>query len=244
MLLTFTSWQERLLTWGALSDYVYSPPKLADITLLLESADFYRAQRYSDFCTKYILDLIPDRMPGAEPANIPLLVKGVTLGREYGALSAILRPAFYGLARTKTADDESEDYPCQYVNCNDLRDDSDNETVNGHAKRPFSPMEKLQKRDLVILLDIQQRLIFGWNRIMGILDSKCDTALCQKRHQGKVEDIRSGLFLDPIRGVDMILSSPNIFATAYCAESRKKVSELLRKEQIDIWDCVSYWVDQ
>lgn len=217
---------------------MYSPPKLVDTVLLLEAADFYRVQRYVEFCIKYILGLLPDRMPGENAANRALVVKGVKLARRYPGLSAILRPAFYDLARLWPADDDDDD-DGQYDDVSVV--DDDDKTVNGDAKKA-SALEKLESIDLVLLLDIQKRLVFAWNDIVDIMEYKCDTALCHKHHLSRVQHIRRAMAFDPIRGIHMILASPPVFAKAYCAESTTKIREMLRKERSRIWKDVLQWV--
>lgn len=212
---------------------MYSPPKLAEITLLLEAANYYRVQRYENFCTKFIMNLLPDRLPTTDTTNLTLLVKGVKLARSYDTLSTILRPAFYGLARSWPPgsdgyESESDD---EYV---DPMSDDD-ETVNGDAEKP-SALEKLDSADLVILLDIQKRLVFAWNDIEDLMEYKCNNAQCNKLHLGRMRHIRREMPFDPVRGVHSILSSSHVFsATNYCAESTRKVKELLRKERSKIW---------
>ncbi|KJA21337.1 hypothetical protein HYPSUDRAFT_203100 [Hypholoma sublateritium FD-334 SS-4] len=220
-------------------DYIYSPPKLADTVLLLEAADFYRAQRYVDFCITYIVGLLPDRMPGGDPANRALLVKGVKLARRYPGLSLILRPAFYDLARLWPADDDDDDDDGQYDDLSVA--DDDDATVNGDAKRA-SALEKLESSDLVLLLDIQKRLVFAWNDIVDIMEYKCESALCHKHHVGRIHHIRRAMAFDPIRGIHMILASPPVFAKGhYCAESTPKIREMLRKERNRIWKDIHLW---
>ena len=178
-----------------------------------------------------------------DTTNLALLVKGVKLARSYDILPTILRPAFYGLARSWPADVNGDDSESDDEYGDLMSNDDDDETVNGDAKKP-SALERLDSADLVILLNIQKRLVLAWNDIEDLMEYKCSTAQCNKQHLGKMNYLRRGMPYDPIRGVHSILSSPHIFNAAnYCAESTKKVKELLRKERGKIWNDIKEWIE-
>ena len=174
-----------------------------------------------------------------DAANHALLVKGVTLARSYDDLSALLRPAFYDLARSLPPDDDNDsDSDDEY---GDL-DSDDDETVDSDAKKP-SPLKKLDSGDLIILLDIQKRLVLAWTHVEGLMEYKCNSGQCHKKHFGRIASWRREMPFDPIRGVHAILSSANVFSTStYCAESTAKVKERLREEQNRIWENIKRWI--
>lgn len=182
-------------------------------------------------------------MPTTDVANRALLVKGVKLACSYVDLSALLRPAFYDLARSLPPDnddsDSDDDNDDEY---GDLNSDDD-QTLNSDAPKP-SPLKKLDSGDLVILLDIQKRLVLAWNDVEDLMEYKCNTEQCHKKHIGRIFSFRRKMPFDPIRGVHAILASTKVFsATTYCTESTESVKELLRKEQSKIWEDIKRWIE-
>lgn len=184
---------------------------------------------YQTFCERYFLSVFPDtgQLLPLSP-SIDLAVQGILLGREYSTLSAILRPAFYDLARAPLFDYEPK--PTRKHSATNtsqgldplesgtiLRQAITNDAVQGET---LHPLARLPSRDLIALLDLQKRLSLTWDGIFDALNYICRTDRCRSTHCAKVQAIKMECPYDPILGVQHILDR-TAFTKSYCEEAAK-----------------------
>ena len=225
------------------------PPTREGIVLLYKAASFYEMEIYQTFCENYFLKTYPDS-PQSLPASpsVNLAVQGILLGREYAALSAILRPAFYDLARAPLWDkpkpicsgsdtDVDEDIVMPDSDTSTHEVDHDETEQEG----ALHPLTKLSQNDLIELLELQKRLSVTWDRIFNIMNYVCNTDKCKARHTPKVRDIKSEGPYDPILGIERLLDHTP-FKKSYCDVAAQKVKRLLNAERDGIWDDIRDWL--
>lgn len=228
---------------------MYDPPKREEIVLLYRAASFYQMEIYQT-CERYFLSVFPDtgQLLPLSP-SIDLAVQGILLGREYSTLSAILRPAFYDLARAPLFDYEPK--PTRKHSATNtsqgldplesgtiLRQAITNDAVQGET---LHPLARLPSRDLIALLDLQKRLSLTWDGIFDALNYICRTDRCRSTHCAKVQAIKMECPYDPILGIQHILDR-TAFTKSYCEEAAKEVKRLLKAERDGIWDDIRDWL--
>lgn len=230
-------------------NFVNDPPSHEGVVLLYTAASFYEMDIYQTFCENYFRKTYPDSpqsLPPSSPVN--LAVQGILLGRKYATLSAILRPAFYDLARAPLWDkpkpicsesdtDVDEDIIMPDSDTSTPETDHD-ETEQGVA---LHPLTKLSQNDLIELIELQKRLSVTWDSILNIMNYVCNTDKCKARHTPKVGYIKSDNPYDPILGIERLLDHTP-FKTSYCDVAARKVKRLLNAERDGIWDDIRDWL--